>query len=127
MEIEHTTHLNGSCVMRSDISKWWSAELEEEEELASSASSEDDSDDRAELAEVDGDPASDSDGDPISSSCSSHAAPGAIPPPRRHHMYASMYLTLTPTDADQIKANAASEDQSGCAVDWWKEGSCYNI
>jgi hypothetical protein len=70
--------------MRSDISKRRSAELEEEEELASSASSEDDPDDRAELP-------ADVDGDPISSSCSSQSAA----PPRRHHAYASMYISPT--------------------------------
>jgi len=67
--------LIGSCVIRADISKW-SAELEEEEEeeeeeeLASSASSEEEA---AELLDV----ASESEAEPMSSSCSSYAILGA--------------------------------------------------
>uniref|UniRef100_UPI0011AFF497 hypothetical protein n=1 Tax=Arthrobacter sp. SX1312 TaxID=2058896 RepID=UPI0011AFF497 len=70
--------------MSEDISKWPAADDDDPDELASSASSEDDPDDRAELP-------ADVDGDPISSSCSSQSAA----PPRRHHAYASMYISPT--------------------------------
>ena len=67
----------GSCVMRADISKRSEPEPEPEpEEVASSSSS---ADEPADSLDVDVDGGSESDGEPMSSSCSAYANSCALP------------------------------------------------
>ena len=72
--------MSGSSVMSEDISKWPAADDDDPDELASSASSFPSDDDESD--------SSDSDGHPMSSSCSSHLI---IPSLRENNMYASIH------------------------------------